>query len=84
MAPRLLDAVVVRLQPLQRSTGNGSGDDGSLGESHSDRAGARGDGQERRFSTYTWLRLHPRTSSLIGIGALGALAASRLRRRRSR
>lgn len=85
VAPRLLDEIVVRMQPLQRSSGD-EGDAGTLSapnKGETDAAGGLGN-RERSFSLYTWLQLRPGVTAALGIGGVASVLAGMERARRGR
>ncbi|MCM3689234.1 SDR family oxidoreductase [Kocuria rosea] len=83
LAPRLMDALLARIVPLERSTEPAPG--GAPGTLYSpreqeDRAEGDFGSRARRFSAYTWVQTHPRVKPLLAGGALAAVAAALGRR----
>ncbi|HEY4613891.1 MAG TPA: SDR family oxidoreductase [Citricoccus sp.] len=83
-APRLMDAVLARIVPLERSSNpDPGGFPGTLFAPRPEEDRTEGDlsAQARTFSAYTWWQTHPRTRSLLTTGALTGLALALSRRR---
>lgn len=84
LAPRLMDALLARAVVLERTDRPAPGGaPGTLFAPRAEDDRAEGDfgSHARRFSTYTWLRTHPRATSLLAGGALAAAVATASRTR---
>lgn len=79
VAPRVLDEIVIRMQPLQRTSG-GDRDPGTLAAPRSESrvAGDLG-ARTRRTSLYTWLALRPALRRTVQATALAGLAFTGVR-----
>lgn len=84
LAPRVMDALLARIVPLERSSRPASdGFPGTLFAPRTQEDRTEGDFtlQARRFSAYAWLQTHPKLCTGLTAGALAGLAVAVGRRR---